>query len=48
MFSQNYWIGLVNASAKHSLKANIILETEIIYGDEWVSFRLYGFAVSCH
>lgn len=48
VFSQNYWIALVNASTNNSLKANIALETEIGYGDEWVSFRLYGFVVSCH
>ena len=35
----------MNASTKN---ANIALETEIGYDDEWVSFRLHGFAVSCY
>ena len=38
----------MNASTNSSLKANIALETEICYDDEWVSFMLYGFAVSCY
>ena len=46
MFSQNYWIALVNAWTNNSFKAKIALETEIGYGDEWVSFRLHGYAVS--
>jgi len=48
VFSQNYWIALVNASTNNSLKATIALETEVGYGDEWVSFRLDGFAMNCY
>ena len=40
VFSQNFWIALVNASTNNSLKAPFALDTEVGYGDEWVSLMV--------